>query len=77
LFAEKRPFEEVVDEDDGDVWKRFKSMTRKETMLDALDLDKAVTQAPAIEETMLLDTIRAMRRDKKDHAKELAKQRRK
>ena len=38
-------------------------------MADALDFEKAARETPAIEETMLLDTIRAMRRDRKEHAK--------
>ena len=68
MFQDKRPFDEVVREDDGDVWKQFKQSTRKEVIADAFDFKKA-TEAPAIEETMLLDTIRAMRRDRKELAK--------
>jgi len=37
-------------------------------LADALDFKRA-SEAPAIEETMLLDTIRAMRRDRKEFIK--------
>lgn len=43
--------------------------------MDAMDLNKMVKETPAIEETMLLDTIRAMRRDRKEQAKKRAKSR--
>jgi len=55
-----------VDKEDGDTWKHFKTMTRKELIQ---DVELSPTTKPAFEETMLLDTIRAMRRDRKDQAK--------
>ena len=48
------------------MWKHFKTMTRKELIQ---DVELSPTTKPAFEETMLLDTIRAMRRDRKDQAK--------
>ena len=66
LFVDKRSFEESVDKEDGDMWKHFKSQTRKELIQ---DVELSPTTKPAFEETMLLDTIRAMRRDRKDQAK--------
>ena len=73
LFSEQRPYDEVKDGED--VWKQFKQNTRKESIMDAMDLNKMVKETPAIEETMLLDTIRAMRRDRKEQAKKRAKSR--
>lgn len=69
LFVDKRSFEEKVDPEDGETWRHFKSQTRKEVMTDMDPLGIGSGPVPAFEETMLLDTIRAMRRDRKDHAK--------
>ena len=41
MFQEKRPHDEI--EEDGEVWKRFKNVTRQESMSDALNLEKAAT----------------------------------
>ena len=65
LFSDKRKYEDKLDEDDGQTWRKFKQSTRKD-MLTEVDIG----QKPAFEETMLLDTIRAMRRDRKDYVKE-------
>lgn len=67
LFADRRPYVEHVDQEDGDTWRQFKGQTRKEAMTELDGLGEG--SQPAFEETMLLDTIRAMRRDRKDHAK--------
>ena len=64
IFAEKRPFEERNDEKDGVTWRHFKTATRKEAMSE-MGLDAG--EKPAFEETMAIDTIRAMRRDRKEY----------
>ena len=64
LFEEKRQFEERTDPDNGETWRDFKTLSRKE-LINEVDS----SGNPAFEETMLIDTIRAMRRDRKEQAR--------
>ena len=64
LFEEKRQFEERTDPDNGEKWRDFKTLSRKE-LINEVD----TSGNPAFEETMLIDTIRAMRRDRKEQAR--------
>ena len=64
MFDDQRKYEKIIG-DDGSNWKQFQTQER---MVDKLT-DTGEYEAPTFEETMLIDTIRAMRKDKKELAK--------
>ena len=69
MFNDQRKYERVL-ADDGQSWKQFQTQER---MHDKLTEDTEY-EAPTFEETMLIDTIRAMRKDKKDAARAKSRQ---
>ena len=65
MFDDIRKYEKIVD--DGHEWKQFPNQER---MHDKLVEDEKYL-APTFEETMLIDSIRAIRKDKKDAARRM------
>ena len=63
LFDDSRKYK--VEEKNGEEWKEFESEHRA----DVLKMESLTEKKPIFEETMMLDTIRAIRRDKKEAAK--------
>ena len=63
MFDDVRKYEKKII--DGAEWKQFPNQER---MHDKLVEDEKV-EAPTFEETMLIDTIRAIRKDKKDQVR--------
>ena len=63
LFDDNRKYK--VEEKNGEEWKEFESEHRA----DVLKMESLTERKPIFEETMMLDTIRAIRRDKKEAAK--------
>lgn len=66
LFEDNRQFEEVLDSQNGDTWRHFKHASRRDNIV---DVEIGSGPKPAFEETMVVDTIRAMRRDRKEYKK--------
>ena len=66
LFEETRQFEERLNDEDGASWKHYKHASRKDNLN---EIETSIGTKPAFEETMVIDTIRAMRRDRKDYRK--------
>ena len=74
LFEEKRLHDIVVDQVDHSKWKQFKrESTRQERSGLPYSGDDILTKddqkAPDFEDTMIIDTIRAIRKDKKEKNK--------
>ena len=62
LFDEKQKYDSMVDQVDGQEWQQFKEGLRE----DAYKIETAVGAKPVFEDTMIVDTIKAMRRDRKE-----------
>ena len=63
LFEDQRRYEKYIDPLDGKEWKKFNYQERMQ------ERDLTQPEPPDFEETMIIDTIRAMRKDKKEKAK--------